>query len=113
VVYTNRRSMALYVRRNGAIEVRCNRRTPDREIEKFLLEKKIWIEKTQKKILEIERVALTEEDKKKALALADKILLNKVQYYSKKLNVMPSQIKIGSAGSYWGCCTEKNVLHFS
>ena len=113
VIYTNRRSMALYVRKTGKIEVRCNRRTPAREIEKFLYEKRDWIEKTKKKILSVERVELTEEDKKKALNLADKILLNKVQYYSKKLNVTPAQIKIGSAGSYWGCCTVKNVLRFS
>lgn len=113
MVYTNRRSMALYVRRNGKIEVRCNRRTAEREIEKFLYEKKDWIEKTKKKILSAERVELTEEDKKKAFDLADKILLNKVQYYSGKLNVTPAQIKIGSASSYWGCCTGKNVLRFS
>lgn len=113
LVYTNRRSMALYVRRNGKIEVRCNRRTPEREIERFLYEKRDWIEKAQKKILSVERVRLTEDDKKKALDFANEILLNKVQYYSKKLNVVPSQIKIGSASSYWGCCTGKNVLRFS
>jgi len=113
VVYTNRRSMALYVRRNGKIEVRCNRRTPEREIEKFLLEKKKWIEKTREKILAVEKISITEEDKKRALALANEILLNKVQYYSRKLDVMPTQIKIGNATSYWGCCTGKNVLRFS
>ncbi|MBP3285299.1 MAG: M48 family metallopeptidase [Clostridia bacterium] len=113
VVYTNRRSMAIYVRRNGKIEVRCNKRTPDREIEKFLLEKKNWIEKTQKKILSAEKLVLTEEDRKKALSLADKILLKKVQYYGEKLGVKPTQIKIGNASSYWGCCTGKNAVCFS
>ena len=72
-MYTNRRSMALYVRKNGAIEVRCNKRTSDREIEKFLLEKRDWIEKTQKKILSVGRVNLTTEDKRKALELAARL----------------------------------------
>lgn len=113
VVYTNRQSMAIYIRRDGKIEVRCNKRTSKTAIERFLHEKKTWIEKSRNKILSVEHTSLTEKDKKRALDLANEILLNKIEYYSKKLGVLPKAVKIGNAKSYWGCCTGSNVLRFS
>lgn len=113
VVYTNRKSMAIYVRRDGKIEVRCNKRISKTEIERFLHEKKAWIEKSRNKILSVEHTSLTEKDKKRALDLANEILLNKIEYYSKKLDVLPKAVKISTAKSYWGCCTGNNVLRFS
>lgn len=45
IIRTKRRSMAIYVRDGGKIEIRCGMRTSLSDIEKFISEKEDWIKK--------------------------------------------------------------------
>lgn len=37
----------------------------------------------------------------------------RIEYFSKTMGLQPTSVKIGSANTYWGCCSAKNGLIFS
>lgn len=87
------------------------------KIDDFVKEHEDWIEK-HKKLTEKRQNArpsenLSEEEvlalKKKAKAL----IPLRVAYYSKMMAVRPTGIKITSAKTRWGSCSESNSLCFS
>ena len=50
IIRTNRKTLAIYVRKNGEVEVRAPYRMSDKKIQEFINEKQDWIIKTQNKI---------------------------------------------------------------
>ena len=44
ITYTKRKTIAIYVHKDGAVEVRCNKNTPKLAIEKFVNQKQKWID---------------------------------------------------------------------
>jgi predicted metal-dependent hydrolase len=53
ITRTNRKTIAIYVRKNGEVEVRAPLRVSDKKIQEFVREKEDWITKTQNKITQI------------------------------------------------------------
>jgi len=41
---------------------------------------------------------------------AEQLFAERVAYYAPLLNVMPSTVKLSSAKTQWGCCTEKGIV---
>ena len=75
IIRTKRRSMAIYVRDGGKIEVRCGMRTSPTDIEKFISEKEDWIKKA---------VACTSAEKRKICDGAKVLFLGNEYVISKK-----------------------------
>jgi predicted metal-dependent hydrolase len=46
-------------------------------------------------------------------SLAKTVIVERTDYFSKKMELFPTGVRIGSANSYWGCCSGKNKLNFS
>lgn len=115
ITKTNRKTIAIYVRKNGEVEVRAPFRISDKKIQEFVNEKQEWITKTQNKIKQKvqNKQILSIEEKNKLIAKANEYIPNRVIYLSKQLNLPVTKIKITSAKSYWGCCNIKNEVSFS
>ncbi len=45
--------------------------------------------------------------------LAQKIIPERTAHFSKQTALFPAHVRIGSANTYWGCCSGKNSLNFS
>lgn len=45
--------------------------------------------------------------------LAKQEIEKRTEYFSHKMGLLPSAVKIGSANTYWGCCSAKNSLIFT
>ena len=45
--------------------------------------------------------------------LARQVLIEKVRFYSERLQLYPQQIKVNSARTHWGSCSGKNCLNFT
>jgi len=43
ITHTNRKTIAIYIHKDGSVEVRCNKNTPKSVIEKFVNQKQKWI----------------------------------------------------------------------
>ena len=46
-------------------------------------------------------------------SLAKSIFNNRISFYSRQLNVVPSAVRVTSAKTRWGSCSGKNSLNFS
>lgn len=45
--------------------------------------------------------------------LAKQEIEKRIEYFSQTMGLQPTSVKIGSANTYWGCCSAKNGLIFS
>lgn len=115
ITRTNRKTIAIYVRKNGEVEVRAPFRVPDKKIQDFINEKQEWITKTQNKIKQKaqNKQTLSIEEKNKLIDRANEYIPSRVINLGKQLKLPVTKIKITSAKSYWGCCNIKNEVSFS
>ena len=115
ITKTNRKTIAIYVRKDGEVEVRAPLRISDKKIQDFVAEKQGWIEKTQNKIKEKvqNKQTLSIEEKNKLISKANEYIPTRVIILSKQFKLPVTKIKITSAKSYWGCCNIKNEVSFS
>ena len=115
LVRSKRKSVAIQVDADCNITVRAPLKLSQKEIDKILLEKKSWLEKTivsqrQKKKLVKE---YTDADLKALRQKAKEIIPQKVEYYANIMQVVPTSVKINSAKKRYGSCSGTNNLNFS
>ncbi len=115
LVRSKRKSVAIQVDENCNITVRAPLRLSQKEIDKILLEKKEWLEKTIVSQREKKRnIKEYSEDEIKLLRKkAKEIIPLKVQYYANIMQVQPASVKINSAKKRYGSCSGTNNLNFS
>lgn len=115
LIRSKRKSVAIQVDADCNITVRAPLKLSQKEIDKILLEKKSWLEKTiisqrQKKKLVKE---YTDADIKDLRQKAKEIIPQKVEYYANIMQVFPASVKINSAKKRYGSCSGTNNLNFS
>ncbi len=115
LVRSKRKSVSIQVDENCNITVRAPLRLSQKEIDRILLEKKSWLEKTiisqrekQKKIK-----VYSDDEIKLLRKKAKEIIPMKVEYYAKIMQVEPASVKINSARKRYGSCSGTNNLNFS
>lgn len=115
LVRSKRKSVAIQVDENCNITVRAPLRLSQKEIDRILLEKKDWLEKTivsqrekKKNIKEY-----SEDEIKLLRKKAKEIIPQKVEYYANIMQVQPASVKINSAKKRYGSCSGSNNLNFS
>lgn len=118
IIKSNRKSLSIEVKKDLRIIVRAPLFISNRDIEKFIADKSVWIEKT------IEKVKVRNEQEKsmpKFTAeeihnLADKaleIIPKRADYYAKIMDVSYGRITIRNQVSRWGSCSQKGNLNFN
>ncbi len=115
IIYSDRKTLAVTVERDGSIAVRAPKSIPGEYIEGFIKKYEDRIIKAQKKAedkKEIRRDAGPEEEKELRL-LAKSVLTEKVKYYSSLVGVSPSGITVTGAKTRFGSCSGKNRISFS
>ena len=115
LIRSKRKSVAIQVDENCNITVRVPLKISQKEIDRILLEKKSWLEKTiisqrekKKNIKEY-----SEDEIKLLRKKAKEVIPQKVEYYSRIMQVSPSTVKINSAKKRYGSCSGTNSLNFS
>lgn len=113
LVYTNRKSIGIYVRKDGSLEVRCPRYIKRKTIEELLVKKSSWIDDARKKVMGRKELTVNDNERIELINKANTLIPSKVKYFSEVMGVTPKSIKIGNAKSYWGYCSGDNRLNFS
>lgn len=115
LIRSKRKSVSIQVDENCNITVRAPLRLSQKEIDRILLEKKAWLEKT----------IVSQRDKKKNAKVysddeikllrkkAKEIIPLEVKYYAEIMQVNPASVKINSAKKRYGSCSGTNNLNFS
>lgn len=117
LVRSKRKTLALYVRRDGRLEVRAPLRTSKSYIDDFVIKKRDWIESTRSKLQarqtakQVIRLTAKEESGYKKQAKA--CLQAKCAYFSQIMGLRPSEVKINGAKTRWGSCNRKGGINFT
>lgn len=118
IIKNNRQSLAIEVKKDLRVIVWAPIFVSDREIQEFIDEKSVWIEKTMDKVRmrnEQEKTApkFTAEEIHNLADKALKIIPKRVEYYAKIIGVSYGRITIRNQVSRWGSCSAKGNLNFN
>jgi len=116
LIRSRRKTLALEITRDCRVLVRAPQRISQARIDAFIAQHTDWIVRHLER--QRQRAASapplpTEADIAALKAQARAILPEKVAYWSKKMGMPPTGIKITSARKRYGSCSEKNSLCFS
>ena len=115
---SGRKTVSLSVRMDGSLLVRAPVWLPEREVRRFLQEKKGWILKNVAKMKKSVETAATEnpftEDEMKEMAsLAASVIPERVAHYARLIGVSYGRITIRCQKTRWGSCSSKGNLNFN
>ena len=115
VIKSKRKSIAVQVDSDCNITVRAPYFVSQKEIERFLEDKRDWLEKTvaNQMVKKKNKREYTIDDIEEMRRRAKEILPLKVAYYSQIMGVTPTSVKINSARKRYGSCSDKNSINFS
>ena len=117
LIRSDRRSLGLSIKGTEVI-VRAPRRATQRQIDAFVAENALWIERhlkkaeAQQKKAE-EQGALTEKELKALSERAKSHIPARAAYYAAKMGVSYGRITIRSQRTKWGSCSSKGNLNFN
>ena len=112
VVRTDRKTLALMVRKNGELEVRAPLHTTEEHIAAFVQAHEDWARKHVARVLD-SPPPQTEEDIAALKAQARAVLPGKIARYAAILGVEPTGFRVTEARTRYGSCGAKNSLSFS
>lgn len=108
--------MALEVSLDGSVTVRVPLKCSEREVEGFIEQHKVWIEKAKSRQQKRAANRPKEPTKEEISALKQKAketIPLRVRYFEELTGLKASSIKITSAKARFGSCNAKNGLCFS
>ena len=117
LIRSKRKTLALYVRRDGRVEVRAPLRTSKSYIDDFVLKKRDWIENTQRRLSERQTgkktIRITAKEEAACKRKAQEYLLQKCHYFSGVMGLRPGEVRVNSAKTRWGSCNRKGTINFT
>ena len=114
VIRSDRRTLSLQIKTDGSIVVRCPRRYPSREIQKFVESKSAWILKNLRQVQRVQTLPhLTEEELEILSDQAHSLLPEKVRYWAPRVGVTYGRITIRRQKTRWGSCSAQGNLNFN
>ena len=120
LIRSRRKSISVEIKQDGRIVVRAPMRLPKREIERFLMEKREWIQTHRAKILQRRAQeeahpipALTDAQLRDLKKRASVVIPERVQYYAPLVGIDYGRISIRSQKTRWGSCSASGNLNFN
>lgn len=113
VIKTKRKSSAIQIK-NGSVIVRVPLKMSDADVNLFVEKHRAWIEKQLEKYDKFANLPkLTKEEILHLTEKACKIIPERVEYYSKQMNVTYGKVTIRHQKTRWGSCSSKGNLNFN
>lgn len=115
IIHSRRKTMAIQVKRDGTVEVRCPVWVSDQEAKNFAEEHRDWIRRKLKEVMERkeERITLTPEQVRQYRQHARWLLAQKTWQWAQKMEVTYGKITIREQATRWGSCSGKGNLNFN
>ena len=115
ITRSKRKTLAIHVTKDATVEARAPLKMPAADIDKFIRQKQVWIEKSIDKVTKHKEnaVVIPKEQEIELRKMAEKVIPERVAFYADIMGVKPAAVKIGGAKTRWGSCSAKNSLNFS
>ncbi len=113
IIKSDRRTIAIQIKPDGQVVVRCPKRMRIEEAKRFVESKTDWIEKhlAKKPLQEIEEY--TPKEIEQLREQARKLVTERVKCYAPIVGVTYGQITIRTQRTRWGSCSSKGNLNFN
>ena len=114
IIRSDRRTLGLQVR-DGRVIVRAPRRVTKEQIERFVAAHAEWIENAKRRQAAKQEAHPEPSDAERAeyIRRAKELLPQRAAYWSKRMGLCPTQIRITSAQRRFGSCSSKGHICFS
>ena len=115
LIRSRRRTLSVEVDAEGKVLVRSPWLMPKWRIDAFVEERAGWIERARQRqaIRQQNLPDIREEDKTIYVKKAKAVLPPKIEYYARRMGVVPTGLTVTSARTRFGSCSGKNRLSFS
>lgn len=112
---SKRKTLSIQITRELQLLIKAPIRTSEKEIYRFLQQKRFWLYKQAKReeANQENRVVRSEEEIAKLREQARKTLTAKSYEYAKRLGVSFQKIRIGSQRTRWGSCSSKGTISYN
>lgn len=114
VIRSSRKTLSLEITPGGKVLVRCPRRMPQREIARFLEEKRPWLERHLEALSRRPQLpVLTPAELRSLAEQAARVLPERTAHFAQILNVTYGRITIRSQRTRWGSCSAAGNLNYN
>lgn len=113
IIRSNRKTIAIQIKADGQVIVRCPRRMRTEEIQKFIASKEKWVMRNLSKLKSQTVVPFKENEIKILRDQTKKLVSEKVAYYSSMMGVTYQRITIRAQKTRWGSCSSRGNLSFN
>lgn len=118
IIRSSRKTLSAQIRSDGTVTVRSPLRLPEREIIRFLLEKRPFIEKSIREAKEQKAKTaalppLTDADIRALAEKALQVIPPRVAYFAQRIGVKYGRITVRNQKTRWGSCSGKGNLNFN
>lgn len=112
---SSRKTLAITVTSKGELLVKAPSAMGEKEIERFLAQKRYWIYKQAKHVLQEaqERTDRSDEEIKALKMQARQVLTQRTDTYKILLGVDYQRIRIGDQKTRWGSCSSKGTISYN
>ena len=112
IIRSSRKTISIQLSPSGEVVVRAPNRMPKRDIERFLEEKRDWIEGHLRKLPQVPP-KLTEEELEELARNAKEILPEITAHFAPLVGVVYGRITIRAQRTRWGSCSVQGNLNFN
>ena len=113
IIKSDRKTIAIQIKPDGQVVVRCPKRMRVEEARRFVESKADWIEKHLAKRQPQNVAKYTPKEIEQLREQARKVVTGRVRYYAPIIGVTYGQIAIRTQHTRWGSCSSKGNLNFN
>ncbi len=112
-IKSNRKTIAIQIKADGQVVVRCPKRMRIEEARRFVESKANWIEKHLAKRPAQDVAKYTPREIEQLREQTRKLITDRVKYYAPVIGVTYNKIAIRTQHTRWGSCSSKGNLNFN
>ena len=113
IIRSSRKTVAIQIRNDGQILVRCPKRMRTEEVLKFVASKESWIRKHSSRLQNQNLEPFRPDEIEEFRQLAKDRVSERVAYYADIMGVKYQRITIRAQKTRWGSCSGKGTLSFN
>ena len=114
---TRRKTIALYVRKDGSVEVRAPLKASKSDIDRFVEEKSGWIQKTKARLTAMQSakriIRLTEDEQRECRRQFAEYLQLRCTKWARDMGFQYGKLRVNQAKTILGSCNSKGDLSFT